>query len=232
MPPSLSLQQTQRNKVLSSQEPWMSAVKPLPALPAKPREEKKESSCKNSQPCKQTSPLPQAPHKHCCSTPQLISIYRPDSLLLYKIYTVELKQGFLLVFNLPGAPCEWRPCFPAWFTTVIVFLFLSTAQIFFFLESLVGIFNEGQRKTFSQICVKISFSAYFPMNSYRNTEGNHDISFYPTKTLAVFSTGYLQWKGTCFRYLFPAYTTSLKVGWAQIVTSALTFPHCCFKNSY
>lgn len=94
----------------------------------------------------------------------------------------------------------------------------------------MGIFSEEQRKTFSQIWVKISLCISFPMNSYGNTETNYDISFYPTKTLAVFSTGYLPWKCRCF--MFPVFTTSLKVGWAQIVNSALIFPNSCFKISY
>lgn len=92
----------------------------------------------------------------------------------------------------------------------------------------MGIFSEEQRKTFSQIWVKI-YLCTFPTNSYRNTEANHDISFYPTKTLVVFSTGNLPWKCRYFRYLFPVFTTSLKADWAQIFTSALTLPHACFK---
>lgn len=96
----------------------------------------------------------------------------------------------------------------------------------------MGIFGEEQRKTFSQIWVKISLCISFPINSYGNTEPNYDISFYLTRPLAVFSTGYLPWKCRCFRYLFPVFTTSLKEGWAQTANSALTFPHSCFKISY
>lgn len=115
---------------------------------------------------------------------------------------------------------------------LLSFYFRQLHKSFFFLESLMGIFYEEQRKTFLQIWVKISLCTSFPMNSYRNTEANHGIAFYPTKSLAVFSTGYHPWKHRCFRYLLSVFTTSFKVGWAQIVTSALRFPHSCFKISY
>lgn len=115
---------------------------------------------------------------------------------------------------------------------LLSFYFCQLHKSFFFLESLMGIFYEEQRKTFLQIWVKISLCTSFPMNSYRNTEANHGIAFYPTKSLAVFSTGYHPWKHRCFRYLLSVFTTSFKVGWAQIVTSALRFPHSCFKISY
>lgn len=106
---------------------------------------------------------------------------------------------------------------------LLSFYFCQLHKSFFFLESLMGIFYKEQRKTFLQIWVKISLCTSFPMNSYRNTEANHGIAFYPTKSLAVFSTGYHPWKHRCFRYLLSVFTTSFKVGWAQIVTSALRF---------
>lgn len=40
---------------------------------------------------------------------------------------------------------------------------------------------------------------------------------------------YLPWKCRCFRHLYPVFTISLKAVWSQIFTSALTFPHSCFK---
>jgi len=78
----------------------------------------------------------------------------------------------------------------------------------------MGTFNEEQRKTFPQLGFKFLYILLFLLIDIKNKEANHDISFYPTKNAAVFSTSYLPQKPRYFRYLLSVLPTSLKVCWS------------------
>lgn len=94
-------------------------------------------------PALKTCPLTTREHYNtrCCSTLQWQRGYRPHSLLVHKMYTIQLKPVSLSVFNLAGEPSGRPRYFPDQLQLLGFFLNFDNSWNLF-LENLMEIFNQ------------------------------------------------------------------------------------------